>query len=882
MSLLASGSPRSHSATPLRRREQAQLAFPLFLFLIALIVLTRSTLAHAGDDDASIEWFEKKIRPVLVKHCYECHSQSSKTVGGNLRLDFREGILKGGESGPAVIDGKPDSSLLLLALRYDGLEMPPSEKLPESVISEFKKWIQLGLPDPRVRPETDPDDSKEISTIAGKELWSLQPVVKPVVPQTGSGWAETPIDHFIAARQKMNGLTPVADASPRELLRRVYFDLTGLPPTYAELEHFEHHFSMELYVNVVDQLLASPRFGERWGRHWLDVARFAESNGNDRNVIFPHAWRYRDYVIQSFNADKPFDQFVREQIAGDLMPSTSWQQRDEQFIATGFLTLGSKILGEGDKDLFEMNVIDEQIDVVTRSLLGLTVGCARCHDHKFDPVPTRDYYALAGIFGSTESLYGPMTNANPFGFDRPLQPIGEHGAELDGPAQQYRTKVAEVTGERNKARSTRYGFVRRKAALENEQKKTQDAVRLAEITAELKTQDDGIAEWDRKIEALDADLKKLTDNPPEFPDYCMAVRDLDKPADFAIRIRGEAKQKGDVVPRGVPMLFAFSAKTAVETSDEINEQSGRLLLADWLVDDANPLTVRVAVNRIWQHLFGRGLVDTPDNFGHMGERPSHPKLLDWLATRFRDNGWSIKQTIREIILSRTYRLSSKHSPTNAEIDPANSLLWRSSVKRLDAESLRDAMLFVAGELDLSPADGSVISTFEDREFNSTVFPSAEQLSSMRRSVYLPVARYWVPNVLAEFDFADPSLVVGKRTERTMVSQSLFLMNSSFIANRAKNIAAEVVSRPETDRAKVAFSRILLRDPTETEAAGLTTLVRELANDLATENAEGKVAVAASENAAPPAVTEFSHKAVAEAWTTACQTLLMTAEFRYLP
>jgi hypothetical protein len=864
-----SGMPHRAEFLPEQRCARSSLRVASSLTLAVLVVLF-STLAKA-DDAASVEWFEKKIRPVLVKHCYECHSASSKTLGGKLRLDFRDGLLTGGESGPVVSLGKPESSPLVLALKYDGLEMPPSGKLPDGVIADFEKWIELGLPDPRT--QLDVKETRSADSITKEDLWSLKPIVAHPIPTTTSGWAKSPIDHLVAEQHEKQKLTPAADAVPRDLLRRVSFDLTGLPPTYDEILDFERNFSVERYAEIVDQMLASPRFGERWGRHWLDVARYAESNGNDRNVIFPHAWRYRDYVIGSFNSSKPFDQFVREQIAGDLIPSDDWRQRDEQLAATGVLTLGSKVLGEGDKELFDMNLIDEQIDVMSRAFLGLTISCARCHDHKFDPVPTRDYYALAGIFGSTESLYGPMTNANQYGFDRPLQPIGENGLALDGPAKAYREKVAEVTGVRNKARSSRYGFVRKKAALENEQKKTKDDKRLAEIAVEMKTQDAEIAEWDKKIEALDADLKKLTDNPPDFPDYCMAVRDLPESSDCAVRIRGEVKQKGDVVPRGVPSLFDF--RRDIEPA---KTGSGRLVLADWLVDDANPLTARVAVNRVWQHLFGRGLVETPDNFGRMGKLPSHPKLLDWLAARFKSNGWSLKQTIREIVLSRTYGLASTHSAANNESDPANNLLWRAPVKRLDAESLRDAMLHVSGELQLTPPAGSVIASFDDREFNDRVHPSAEQLRSAHRSVYLPVARYWVPDILHEFDFADPSLVVGKRTERTMASQSLFLMNSEFVTNRATQIAKDIVAQPADDRAATAFRRILFREPTPDEATRLAAFVRGLSDAGATDVAQP--ADQTNNDKAIESGNDPNRDALAAAWRAACQALLMTAEFRY--
>lgn len=845
--------------------------------LLVLFVVVSSPDALFSADSMAVEFFERKIRPALVKHCYECHSATSKNVGGNLRLDFRQGLLDGGESGPAVTMGDADSSLLILAMNYEGLEMPPSGKLPDHLIDDFRKWIELGLADPRVRPDAEP--AGQVVRPDEARLWSIQPLADVAVPLDESGWSDGPLDQFVSAQHRAMNLTPVSDASPRDLLRRVSFDLIGLPPTSAELEDFEKDCSPGHYASVVDRLLASPRFGERWGRYWLDVARFAESNGNDRNVIFPHAWRYRDYVIRSFNADKPFDQFVREQIAGDLLPSADWKQRDEQLIATGFLTLGSKVLGEGDKELFRMNLIDEQIDVMSRAFLGLTVSCARCHDHKFDPVPTSDYYALAGVFGSTESLYGPMTNANQFGFDRPLQPIGEHGEELDGPAKEYRKQVAEATNVRNKARSSRYGFVRKKAALETEQKKTKDASRLAEIAEEIRVQEAEITEWDRKIEELDAELKKLTDNPPEFPDYCMAVREHDEPADCAIRIRGEPKRKGDVVPRGVLSLFGEAANAAEATTAQ---QSGRKELAEWLVTDAHPLTARVAVNRLWQRLFGRGLVETPDSFGHMGSRPSHPQLLDWLARRFITTDWSVKQMIREIVLSRTYRLSSDHSSFNSRIDPGNIRLWRASVRRLDAESLRDAMLSVSGELIPDPPEGSVISTFEDREFNSRIFPTDEQLHSLHRSVYLPIARYWVPDVLREFDFADPSLVVGKRTERTMVSQSLFLMNSSFMMDRARQVAADIVSLQDSERAATAFQRILLREPTSAEADGLRQLVSSLTDDGLNADDPRPSSGPESVPAGEAASQDRREETLLAGWTAACQTLLMSAEFRYLP
>ena len=833
---------------------------------IGLIVLAALPVV-AADDPAAIEWFEKRIRPVLVKHCYECHSAASKELGGNLRLDFREGLLAGGEMGAAVIPGKPDQSLLLSALKYEDLEMPPDGQLSASVIADFERWIQLGLPDPRTRPDSE-SKSPAARQLPGANLWSIQPLEDVSIPDAGGQWALNGIDRFVASGHQTAGVKAVGDAAPAILLRRLHIDLTGLPPTIEDVEVFENSFAQNPEVAVqavVDRLLASPRFGERWGRYWLDVVRYAESNGNDRNVIFPHAWRYRDYVIKSFNDDKPFDRFIKEQIAGDLLPSDSWQQRDEQLVGTGFLAIGSKLLGEGDKELFAMNLIDDQIDVTTRAFLGLTVSCARCHDHKFDPIPTRDYYALAGVFGSTQTLYGPMTPGDKYGFDRPLQPIGEHGVELDGPAKEYRAAVAEATAVRNKARSDRYRVVRQKAALENTKKKTTDEAEIAKIDAQIEELDKEIAEWDKKIEGLDGDLKRLTDNPPDFPDYCMAVRDAEKAADCAIRVRGEPKRKGEVVPRGTLHRVGRHSVPAPGTAHDLasratlsipSEQSGRRQLAEWLVDDSNPLTPRVAVNRIWQRLFGRGIVPTVNNFGMNGEQPSHPELLDWLASRLRDNGWSVKRLIRDIVLSRTYRMASTDNSHNAEKGPTNQLLWRANIRRLDAEALRDSMLFVSGELVFDPPQGSVISSFEEREFNQRTFPSAEQLSSRHRSVYLPVARYWLPEMLRTFDFADPSLIVGRRDERTIASQSLFLLNSQFCLDQAARITAALDEQNDEDKARQAFRVILQRDPSPQEV----TLMIAAATDQVFSADDGSQS----------------------GWEAAVHALLISAEFRYLP
>jgi hypothetical protein len=854
--------------------------------LISVLVISATEpLTLADDDRAASDWFEKRIRPVLVAHCYECHSATSKQVGSKLKLDSRSGLLIGSESGPAIVPGKPQQSLIIAAMRYEGVAMPPDGRLPETVVADFEHWIRSGAFDPRtidprtIAPRTI-DPQLNVATAESDEtLWSLAPLTEQQLPESSQqteaqqteaqrNWVESPIDQFIAARHAEHGLSPVADASPGDLLRRLYYDLIGLPPTADQIDAFEQDHSAQRYSEIVDRLLSSPQFGERWGRYWLDLARFAESNGSDRNVVFPHAWRYRDYVIRSFNNDKPFDEFVREQIAGDLMPSDDWRLRDDRIVATGFLAIGPKLLGEGAKELFEMNLIDEQIDVMSRSILGLTISCARCHDHKFDPVSTRDYYGLAGIFGSTATLYGPMTPGNQFGFDRPLQPLGENGAALDKPVQKFRNEVAEAITVRNKARSDRYRVVRQKAALEEKKKKQTEAGETEATDALIAKLNAEIAEWDEKVKQLEDAVKGLEANPPEFPDYCMAVREGDDVQDCAIRIRGEATRKGDVVPRGVPALINNTQSVLPEV---VATGSGRLQLANWLTSDSNPLTPRVAVNRIWQRLLGEGLVRSVDNFGVNGERPSHPELLDWLAIQFRRDCWSTRSAIRRIVHSRTYRLASVASPTNHEIDPANVFLWRAQTRRLDVESLRDSMLFVSGELDLTAPGPSVISTITEPEFNDRIFPSDEQLDSRHRTVYLPVVRYRLPEMLREFDFADPNLVIGERENRTMPSQSLFLMNSEFVTGRAKRLASQITAATtsSTERVRFAFRLILSRPPNGDEVA--RTLA--FAEQLTSEPVEAQEAT--SESTAPPPVEESL------IWTTICHALLSTAEFRFV-
>ncbi|WP_145055940.1 PSD1 and planctomycete cytochrome C domain-containing protein [Lignipirellula cremea] len=836
-----------------------------------------------AEETTGVDFFEAKIRPVLVQHCYGCHSEDARSrndLQGNLLLDTRAGLLQGGDLGSVLDLDDPGKSTLVQALRYQDLKMPPAGKLPAQIAADFERWIRQGAADPRT--------VKTPAVVAAKPsdeepLWSLQPLQRPVPPTPRDrAWPDSPLDQFIAAERERHGLTPVGDAEPQQLVRRLYFDLIGLPPTPAEAEAFVADYQKHgpaAMGPTVDRLLASPRFGERWGRHWLDLVRFAETNGGDRNVIWPHAWRYRDYVIDAFNVDKPFDQFVREQIAGDLLPVPSDPDlRDQQLIATGMLTLGPKLFMETDAERFKIDRVDEQIDVVSRGILGLTISCARCHDHKFDPISTADYYRLAGVFGSTHLLYGEAAPAgNQYGHDRDLQPIGPDGDKLHGPAQVWKQQVAEQTNVRNKARSSRYGVTRNRTAQENklkqltegktpEQQMASDAIQ--ELQAMIATLTAEVEEWDEKIRLLDEKLKQTTENPPPLPDYAMAVRDADEPADYRIHLRGDGKQLGDQVGRGTPVSVPPAAGAIAP------QQSGRLQLAAWMTDRGNPLTSRVAVNRIWGHLFGVALAPSVNNFGRMGDPPSHPALLDYLAVEFQEQGWSTKGLIRQIVTSRTYRLASTPHDANLIADPENRWLWRMRRRRLEAEPLRDALLLVGGSLQTGHPAASVLAVefAGNRELNSTVVMTTAQQEGPQRAVYLPIARMSLPVSLKTWNFPDPSLLAGVRSDRPVADQQLYFLNSPLVIRQASLLAGRLLAEHGDPQARLdaAWRMLFARGPSMNES--------RLALDYlaAVQAASADSTASATEPSAPS--TSPGEQA---AWAGLCQALLASVEFRYL-
>lgn len=608
-----------------------------------------------------------------------------------------------------------------------------------------------------------------------------------------------------------------------------------------------------VYEKLVDKLLASPHFGERWGRHWLDAARYAESNGKDRNMVWHHAWRYRDWVIDAVNRDLPYNEFVRDQIAGDLRGGDTADERFARQTAVGFLALGPKALAELKVDVFRMDLIDEQLDVLGKSILGLSIACARCHDHKFDPIPTADYYALAGIFGSTQPLYGVGPRGIKTLHDSDWAVVGAASDDLIAAAREHHEALKKRVQERNDARSSRYRVVRNRS--DAKLRLTKPGADKAALEADLAKMDEVIADWDVKIKRLEEEVKQLEADYPPQPPLAMSAREAAKPADVRIHIRGDVTNLGDRVPRGMLQVVATS-----ESRPIAQRESGRLQLAEWLVDPANPLTPRVAVNRVWLHLFGRGLVATPDDFGVNGSRPSHPELLDDLAARFVADGWSTKRLIREIVLSHTYRLSAATSTANEKLDPDNVLLWRHAPRRWEAEVFRDAVLAVAGRLETSrPARSFVgdLPLFQSPEFNSQTVVKPEQLEHRRRSVYLSIIRGNLPESLKLFDVADPNVATARRDETIVPAQASYLMNSPWMIEQAGHLADRLAAEAGSDdaaRLERLYRLTMARKPTEAERRDMLEFLH--------------------------GASSVDDHARREAWLTVCQTVLASTEFRY--
>jgi len=826
---------------------------------------------------AAQDVFESKIRPILANQCQVCHNP--KLLTGAIDLSTPEGF------------AKVDHGRLIAAIGYQGkIKMPPTGKLEDAQIADLAAWVKAGAQWPKTKAGGQ------------RRLWSLEPVRNPAPPAIrGTAWVANPVDNFILAKLEAKGLVPAPPAGELELLRRAAFDLTGLPPTEGEIRDFLADASPQAFARVVDRLLASPRYGERWGRHWLDVARYADSTGADEDHRYPHAWRYRDYVIDAFNRDLPYDRFVMEQIAGDLLPPDQPGEVNARgIVATGLLALGPRLIAEQDKPKMVYDFIDEQIDVVGRGILGLTIACARCHDHKFDPITTKDYYSLAAIFASTKAFKKVEGTVSQMYF-APLVPADVHARH-----EEHQNKVADKKKEMDEvsdaeaaahaarlrprlrdymiaARAGRPAEGLDPAVLEKwiRYLKPEGDVRphldrwqqasdanLAEVASEYQERyEQATADWDRtlarwrmqvesamrnqmpppdKPRAADTGkdrffaevssgkgpfalpekederlalfsaasrerfvalgrqwegLKKTS--PPEPPMACAVAEG--KPVEQRVFLRGNVSSPGDAVAKQFPVVLAG------ENQAPITGGSGRLELARWLGRPDHPLTARVMVNRIWQWHFGEGLMRTPSNWGALGELPTHPELLDYLARRFVESGWSIKTMHRTLMLSSAYRMSSRITAEQAKADPANRLWSRFPRRRLAVEEIRDAMLALDGSLDLTVGGTLQTGTGTDGE-NASGRLSFSPEKSHRRTVYLPLRRSNLPALLNLFDFGDATTTTEARARTNVAPQALFMMNSKFVVERVEALAK---TRPDVERAYLA---VLGRSPSAEETA----------------------------------------------------------------
>ena len=770
------------------------------------IIMLALAPAQAGDGMA---FFESKVLPLLQSRCYECHSHEKKIKGG-LALDLKSGWQTGGDSGPAIVPGDVAKSHIINAVRYTTpkMEMPPKGKLTASEIEIFEKWVAMGAPDARVK-QTTAKSARVIDVEEGKKFWAFRPVHNETAPAVQhADWPLDPLDRFILAKLEINGLAPAPDADAYTWLRRVSIDLTGLPPKPEDLARFDA--SAESRAAAVDRLLQSSAFGERWARHWLDLTGYADQIGTSNNVFAEHAWRYRDYVIDAFNADKPFDRFIREQIAGDLLPAASPQERAANITATGFLVLGDVEIVAVDKLKMEHDLVDQQVSKIGTAFLGLTLGCVRCHDHKFDPIAQTDYYAIAGMFRSTDATYktdnGVWSSVN----KTELPETAEQKTKREPLLAANRFKVRQWETERDNADKEKAGLEPQIASATKETKPDLEKKR-DELTTRIKT--------------LSGQIEYANFFAPAAP-KAFAVHDREKPADMRITIRGNPYALGESVKRGAPRVASWAEFGPIPAG-----QSGRVQLANWIADARNPLTARVTVNRIWQKLFGEGLVRSVDYFGARGETPTHPELLDYLASRFVQNGWSQKQLIREVVLSRTYRMSSAHNATAAAKDPDNRLLWRMNRQRLDAEAIRDSMLAISGKLTLASGGPALPLEFPENVMSlspKAVNPPAFTFKKMRpvqdfeRTIYLPVIRTATQPGSAKlrdvFDFTQPAQIAGKRAETAVPTQALFLLNSDTVRARATELAKQLADKEPNvgARLEALWLRVLNRPLTSTE------------------------------------------------------------------
>lgn len=741
-----------------------------------------------------ITFFETKIRPVLADNCLSCHGRTTQL--GGLRLDSAMAVQKGGDSGVLIVPGDPDKSLLIKAIRQTGsLKMPQGGKLNPTEVANFEAWVKMGAPWPDSGSKPEPAKAP-----AAESFWSLQPVRKQTLPKVkNSAWVRNPIDAFILAKLEAKKLLPAVAADKRTLLRRVTYDLIGLPPTPGEMEAFLADKAPNAYDKVVDRLLASPHYGERWARHWLDVARYADTKGyvfeEDRNYY--NAYTYRQWVINAFNQDLPYDKFITEQLAADRMPEVQANDDKTPLAALGFLNIGRRFLNSTP------DIIDDRIDVTMRGFEGFTVGCARCHDHKFDPIPTQDYYSLYAVFNSSQEVASPISEK---AIREPWEKYNQHVTSDEA-------AIREIVSAQVKRLRHLTSVPDGGDSLSQDVKKTLQAFReeaapdekqLAVLMPAFEP-----AERDRLM-GLRNDLASAKKAPPKTPELAMAMVDKSHPEDGYVFKRGNPGNHGLEAPR----RFLLALSKSGSEREHWTKDSGRLELAQAIASRENPLTARVYVNRLWQDHFGSGIVRTPSDFGHQGERPTHPELLDYLASTFMDGGWSVKKVQRLIVTSATYRESANTTEAMVNADPENRLLGRMNRRRLDLEQTRDSMMLAAGQLDLSQVGGKSVDLWS-KPFTP------------RRAIYGYIERQNLPGIFRTFDFASPDSTSARRFLTTVPQQALFFMNSPLSEEDAQSLAQRpeiVKASDDAQRVRRLYQILFQRLPDADEAAaGLSYL-----------------------------------------------------------
>jgi len=784
--------------------------YPAFLVAFCLAASLCWYSAAAAEPKPTAEqakFFETQVQPLLKAHCIACHGGEKKIKGG-LRLTSREALLKGGESGPVVLLDKPDASLLLQALRHEDLKMPPKGKLPQAQIDVLTKWVQMGVPyvagsETLVRHGPPPVDDK------ARNFWAFKPVVRPEVPQVKDKvWGRNPLDAFVLAKLEEKGFRPAQPASKVALLRRVYYAVIGLPPTPAEVDAFLADNSPDAYEKVVDRLLASPHYGEHWGRHWLDLVRYAETNSFERDGAKPFAWRYRDYVIRAFNQDKPYDRFIREQLAGDELDEVT----ADSIIATGYYRLGTWDDEPADRTLAYYDELDDVAATTGQTFLGLTVNCARCHDHKIDPFPQKDYYQMLAFFHGIRRYGNGLDSLRFIGSDEERRQNQEQIAE-------HKRKLGEIDAQLS--------------AIEKEvEPKLQGGERddfkhqpNRELLVRKHAGEEARVRYNHLLRQKVA-LNRAT--PRALGQALCVTEDGPSPRDTFVLMRGNPQVRVErVEPRFPSVLVPANAPTPkIPALPKGARTSGRRrVLAEWIADGNNPLTARVMVNRVFQYHFGRGIVRSTSNFGYLGNPPTHPELLDFLASEFVARGWKLKPLHRMILTSSAFRMASQADSTLVAKDPENDLLGRFDLRRLTAEEIRDSILSACGNLNLNKTEGPSVfpvippAVLAGQSIPGNGWKPSTPEDAAARSVYVHIKRSLAVPILNQFDAADTDSSCPVRFTTTQPTQALAMLNGDFLNEQAKIFAENLRKKAGDDtlaQVRLALRRVTQREPTPKE------------------------------------------------------------------